>query len=146
MPSLPTESQKTDSIQLSSTGGQQDSQEDLYVSGGKWEDEEERRFYEDIQDLRDYVPKSILGIDEDEKAAPEADDANHNEREKQVDEDVKQIEDELSRLQMTHAEGKDTALNGHAPNGKADHAASDDDDEDELVALLNFSISIHHRQ
>ena len=30
----------------------------------KWEDEEERRFFEDIQDLRDFVPKSVLGFTE----------------------------------------------------------------------------------
>ena len=36
------------------------------LRGGKWEDEEERRFFEDIPDLKDYVPKSVLGIEEEE--------------------------------------------------------------------------------
>ncbi len=35
----------------------------MIVVGGKWEDEEERRYYEDVQDLKDYVPSSVLGID-----------------------------------------------------------------------------------
>ena len=43
MPTLPTQSQKADSILLSSDKGKQGVDEDIYILGGKWEDEEERR-------------------------------------------------------------------------------------------------------
>ena len=63
MPTLPAATQKNDSI-LVSTTGQNEVSEEIYTTGGKWEDEEERRFFEDIQDLRDFVPKSVLGFTE----------------------------------------------------------------------------------
>ena len=50
MPTLPAATQKNDSI-LVSTTGQNEISEEIYTTGGKWEDEEERRFFEDIQDL-----------------------------------------------------------------------------------------------
>src|SRR5208283_2739547 len=65
LPSLPTDSQKYDSILIGGNPNQagEESDDPLLVSGGKWEDEEERRFFEDVQDLRDFVPASVLGIE-----------------------------------------------------------------------------------
>ncbi|KAF4563394.1 hypothetical protein EYR36_003837 [Pleurotus pulmonarius] len=70
MPTLPTSSQKSESIQIGvNNGSSLEDADDIVVTGGKWEDEEERRFFEDIQDLKDFVPKSVLGIDESEANA-----------------------------------------------------------------------------
>lgn len=120
MPTLPSAAQKSDSIIVTS-GGQQTSQEDIYTSGGKWEDEEERRFYEDIQDLRDFVPKSVLGLDEtDKQSADEKADYNKNkdeeaekERKRQEENEAKELAKELKRLEL--ADGNKDAI--QANNG-----------------------------
>ncbi|KAG1777245.1 hypothetical protein EV702DRAFT_1197573 [Suillus placidus] len=59
MPSLPTVSQKSDSIQIRANAILGDDEDPLANSGGKWEDEEERRFFEDIQDLKDHAKVSF---------------------------------------------------------------------------------------
>ena len=69
----------------------------LSTTGGKWEDEEERRFFEDIQDLRDFVPKSMLGLEDGgDKSSP-------GEEEKKPDEDLKvdmkKLDEELAGLE-----------------------------------------------
>ena len=107
MPTLPSATQKSDSI-IVTGGGQQATQEDIYVTGGKWEDEEERRFYEDIQDLRDFVPKSVLGLAEvDKQATGEKSDINkgkneeaEKERKKQEENEARELEKELKRLEL----------------------------------------------
>ncbi|KAG8747796.1 hypothetical protein FRC10_011241 [Ceratobasidium sp. 414] len=100
MPSLPSASQKNDSILLldgSSTlriGGTED-----LPANSKWEDEEERRFYEDITDLKDFVPKTILGVDavapKDEKMANP--DSNIT-KEEQEEEDIARLEAEMQNM------------------------------------------------
>lgn len=78
MPSLPASTQKTDSIGLS-TGNrnrEEDNENLTYGRGTQWEDEEERKFYEDIIDLKDCVPKALLNINETEtESSPKASDA-----------------------------------------------------------------------
>lgn len=65
MPSLPTDETRADSIGLSTGGaGAGAISDDVQYATSKWEDEEERRFYEDIQDLKDFVPKTFLGLDD----------------------------------------------------------------------------------
>lgn len=69
-PSLPSASQKSESILLSTSNRVNGESDDVITSTSKWEDEEERRFYEDIQDLKEFVPSSVLGTDsvEDDEA------------------------------------------------------------------------------
>jgi regulator of nonsense transcripts 2 len=72
MPTLPTASYKSDSIGLS-TGDRQrgDDLDNMGVgSGSQWEDEEERKFYEDTIDLKDWVPRSFLNIQDGETESP----------------------------------------------------------------------------
>jgi hypothetical protein len=65
MPHLPTDESRAESIGLSTGGGAAGSAgDDGQFATSKWEDEEERRFYEDIQDLKDFVPKGFLGLDD----------------------------------------------------------------------------------
>lgn len=102
------------------TGLGEDGELVLSTSGGKWEDEEERRFFEDIQDLRDYVPKNMLGLEDGEdKTSP-------GEREKESEEDLKvdmeKLDEELAGLERG-------AANGVTQEGGTDDGASDDEDK-----------------
>lgn len=75
MPDLPSDETRTDSIGLSANvpgHGANAEDEGVQYATSKWEDEEERRFYEDIQDLKDFVPKGFLGLNE--KGEPEGTD------------------------------------------------------------------------
>ena len=105
MPTLPTAQQQKDTM-LISQNGRHDIQDDMAVSGGKWEDEEERRFYEECPDLRRSVPSSFLGLE-----GGEAEDANRTaesssakevaEERKQRDAiEAKELEHELQRLSL----------------------------------------------
>jgi len=132
MPSLPTTSQKNESVLLLSaaSGGQQDSEESSFPTGGKWEDEEERRFYEDLQDLRDFVPKSVLGLDGADKGGEK-----DNEDEAGGDQDAKEKERkdvEQAEIHKLEKEIEGLGLNGveKAPNGTVESA---DDQEDECA-------------
>ncbi|WWC90992.1 uncharacterized protein L201_005931 [Kwoniella dendrophila CBS 6074] len=59
------------------------------ISGGIWDDEEERRFYEDLVDLKEVVPSGLLGIKESNKQNDESvSDINENEASRGNDDDV----------------------------------------------------------
>lgn len=103
MPSLPTASQKSDSILIGTNSTSSFSNDDgdvINTAGGKWEDEEERRFFEDVQDLKDFVPKSILGVEEGEGKDQESEESKEkrNERHEQDREYIKKLEEELEKL------------------------------------------------
>lgn len=101
MPSLPTASQKSDSIQIGSNPGGilADESDDISLaSGGKWEDEEERKFFEDIQDLKDFVPKSVLGIETEERTDKAADEEREKAEKEKADVEAKKLEQELEGL------------------------------------------------
>jgi regulator of nonsense transcripts 2 len=115
LPSLPTISQKSDSILIGSNNPNHlsDDSDDILVTGGKWEDEEERRFFEDIQDLKDFVPSSVLGIDEAGEEEGEEGKEKEKERLDREKEEVRKLEEELQKLdQETSADA--------APNGGSD--------------------------
>lgn len=102
LPVLPTSSQKSDSILIGSNtndnGG--DDADEISFAGAKWEDEEERRFFEDVQDLKDFVPKSVLGIDgDDEKEDAEDTDTEKSKAEREKEE-VRKLEEELEKLSI----------------------------------------------
>jgi regulator of nonsense transcripts 2 len=70
------------------------------LTGGKWEDEEERRFFEDVQDLKDFVPRGVLGIDETDGKDSESDPDGEKEKERieKEKEEVRKLEEELENL------------------------------------------------
>ena len=114
MPNLPSASQKSESIMIGSNAGRDFGEDgELTMStGGKWEDEEERRFFEDIQDLREYAPKGMLGLEDGEdKTSPE-------EEEKKLEEDLKvdmeKLDEELAGLENKVANGvtEEASTNG----------------------------------
>ncbi len=126
MPTLKTASQKSESIQIGVSSGSSllggDSDE-LTGAGGKWEDEEERRFYEEIPDLKDYVPRSVLGIEGD------GDEENEDGKEKERQE-KERVEEEVRKLEEELADMKIDADGGVTINGKGEEVA---EDADELV-------------
>lgn len=103
LPSLPTNSQKSDSILIGSNRSNHlagDENDEIMGSGGKWEDEEERRFFEDVQDLKDFVPRGVLGIDETEgkDSDNDLDGEKEKERIEKEKEEVRKLEEELENL------------------------------------------------
>uniref|UniRef100_A0A0W0FH57 MIF4G domain-containing protein n=1 Tax=Moniliophthora roreri TaxID=221103 RepID=A0A0W0FH57_MONRR len=100
LPTLPTSSRKTESIQIGLSNGNvlggEDS-EKIFTAGGKWEDEEERKFYEEVQDLKDFVPKSVLGL-EGEQKSQEEDEEQLKKRMEQEKEEFRKLEEELEKL------------------------------------------------
>ncbi|KAJ7096222.1 armadillo-type protein [Mycena epipterygia] len=103
LPSLPTNSQKSDSILIGSNRSNNlagDDADETMGSGGKWEDEEERRFFEDVQDLKDFVPRGVLGIDEMEGKESDSDLEGEKEKDRieKEREEVRKLEEELENL------------------------------------------------
>ncbi|KAG2148518.1 ARM repeat-containing protein [Suillus cothurnatus] len=123
MPSLPTASQKSDSIQIGGNAVSGDEEDPLVISGGKWEDEEERRFFEDIQDLKDFVPKSVLGIESDEKEDNEAAEEREKAEKEKADAEAKKLEEELEGLKQDG--------DGDRVNGRKDDTAEPEVREEE---------------
>lgn len=127
MPALPTASQRSDSIQIggnASTGAGDDADVAFTTSGGKWEDEEERKFFEDIQDLKDFVPKNFLGIDAEEKT--EFEEKERVEREK-AEAEAKNLAEELKSLE--------TNGDFHNNNTLAEPAGSVDEEDGNVTPI-----------
>lgn len=118
LPSLPTTSQKSDSILIGANNANHlgdDSDEALLTSGGKWEDEEERRFFEDIPDLKDFVPKSVLGIEDEER---EVDEEREKAEKAKAEEEARKLEEELEGLKLGDSNtAKESIGNGKPVQG-----------------------------
>lgn len=128
MPLLPTISNKSDSIQIGASGGNtsDDAEDGLFSTGGKWEDEEERRFFEDIQDLKDFVPRNFLGIEDEGRDETEGKDRAEKERaeaEAEAEAEAKKLEKELEGLK---ANG-DAHSNGFASGNRAESVDEESD-------------------
>jgi regulator of nonsense transcripts 2 len=115
-------SQKSDSILIGSSNPNQlmDDTDELTVTGGKWEDEEERRFFEDLQDLKDFVPSSVLGIDNSAEGESEKDNEKEKERVDREKEEVRKLEEELQKLDQD-------APPDHFADGDQDAVADDEE-------------------
>lgn len=127
MPALPTASQKSDSIQIGSNSGgifADESEDASLASGGKWEDEEERKFFEDIQDLKDFAPKSVLGIESDEGTDKAADEEREKVEKEKAEAEAKKLEQELEGLK---ANG-DIHTNGDFHHGDGLDSPNDEED------------------
>lgn len=125
LPSLPTSSHASSSIQIGNNTGSilNDDAEELALaaSGGKWEDEEERRFFEDIQDLREVVPKSILGVEDGKDEKEEKGDEEVERARKAEEEEVRKLEEELAGLKdKEHEVTKTNGINGDETEAEDD--------------------------
>lgn len=134
MPTLPTSSSTGNSIQIGTNSGallSDDAEEAAFAAlGGKWEDEEERRFFEDIQDLREIVPKSILGIEDTKDVVKECHESDAEAKKNAEDEEVKKLQEELAGL-----EAQDGTL--RVINGKVD-SQEIEEEENVTYAVLFF--------
>ena len=96
--------------------------EDGMLAGGIWDDEEEMRFYEEILDLKQVVPASLLGLKEaqvaegDGKDAGEAVDAEA--KRKQDEEDIKRQLEELA-IEKPEPEAEATEMAREGSNATA---------------------------
>ncbi|KZT08499.1 transcription factor [Laetiporus sulphureus 93-53] len=129
MPTLKTAAQKSESILIgTNTGIGGVGMEIETVTGGKWEDEEERRFFEDIPDLKNYVPRNVLGVESEADEGTEGDSKEKEEKEK-VEEQVRKLEEELAGLKVAE-EGE---MNGDvtATEANIEEGAQKDEDEDD---------------
>lgn len=106
LPKLPTSSQKSDSIQIGSNQGSLLAESDEPLPpGSKWVDEEERKFYEDFPDLKDFVPASVLGLNESTQADGNSKKAEEEkEKEEREKEEIRKLEEELKDLSVDGAE------------------------------------------
>jgi regulator of nonsense transcripts 2 len=109
LPSLPATSQKSDSILIGANSALHlgDDADEALSTSGKWEDEEERRFFEDIPDLKDFVPKSVLGIEDEER---QVDEEMEKAEKAKAEEEARKLEEELEGLKL----GGDGNGNGEA--------------------------------
>lgn len=133
LPTLKTAAQKAESIQIGTHSGRTVlSVESDPIAGGKWEDEEERRFFEEIPDLKDYVPRSVLGVEEesDESIADSIQEKEKREQQK-VLEEVEKLERELSVLQIENEENAQSLVDDSAGRTAQDSDAEIADIEDE---------------
>lgn len=92
--------------------------------GGMWEDEEERKFYEDIVDLSEFVPGGILGVKEKleddkhkDKAAEDGAEQERKEREQREADDVKR---QLENLDEGASAAPDAVDDASAAEAEAD--------------------------
>jgi regulator of nonsense transcripts 2 len=138
MPILPTSSSTGNSIQIGTNTGalfSDEAEEAAFAAlGGKWEDEEERRFFEDIQDLSEIVPKSILGVEESKGIVKGVDESEAEAKKNAEDEEVKRLEEELAGLE---------APSPPLPvNGKVDSLEAEEEEDDGYATfLVGFVIS-----
>lgn len=104
MPHLPTVAEQTSSIGLADGSSSRGGDGDDVTAVGKWEDEEERRFYEDIPDLKDFVPKSILGVDgvatDDSTKSSNGDAVDDEAAQKREANDLLRLESEMEQLKI----------------------------------------------
>jgi regulator of nonsense transcripts 2 len=105
MPALPTAASLAKSgLQIVEGQSSFTVREDGAVPGGIWDDDEERRFYEEILDLKQVVPASLLGLKE-EKGSADGESGGSAERTAEADAKRKQDEEDIRRQleQMEHA-------------------------------------------
>jgi regulator of nonsense transcripts 2 len=141
MPKLAKASAKTDSIQIGANDGTRlsgDDSDDFNISGGKWEDEEERRFYEDIQDIKDFVPWSVLGLEQEaDKSEPETEESLQTKADKEKEE-VRKLEEELEKLADNGA-----GLAESADSASGEEAESDEDEYVDQIIKTSQNPLIH---
>lgn len=105
MPALPTAASLAKSgLQIVEGQSSFTVREDGAVPGGIWDDDEERRFYEEILDLKQVVPASLLGLKE-EKGSADGESGGSAETTAEADAKRKQDEEDIRRQleQMEHA-------------------------------------------
>ncbi|WVF65338.1 hypothetical protein IAT40_000064 [Kwoniella sp. CBS 6097] len=104
-PVLPTAASLSKSgLQIVESASSFTVRDDGPIAGGIWDDEEERRFYEDLIDLKEVVPSGLLGIKESKGKATEegvnGEDGHGREGEEERKLAAQKVEEEDIRRQL----------------------------------------------
>lgn len=121
MPTLQTSSNRNESIGVSLDASSAFAEREEWTPGGKWEDDEERRFHEDLSDLKDYVPRSVLGIESEEEQSGRS---GQEDRELQKRE-IEELEAEVAKLASTTHPERRSKVDARE---EGDDADNEDDD------------------
>ncbi|OXM78214.1 hypothetical protein C364_04151 [Cryptococcus neoformans Bt63] len=79
------------------------------IAGGIWDDEEEQKFYQDLIDLKEVVPASLLGIREKSKEEEDHEGSgSQREEEKEEEEAARKADEEALRKQLEQMELADS--------------------------------------
>ncbi|EJT53100.1 hypothetical protein A1Q1_00107 [Trichosporon asahii var. asahii CBS 2479] len=144
MPTLPTAASISKSgLQIVDSASTFTVREDGAVPGGIWDDDEERRFYENLPDLQDLVPPSILGIkqktaDEKKPENAEGEEGGEEAAPDAEEEAQRKVQDDIRR-QLEQLELESSAAESETPqpmdrnetvlsNGSGPQDGSPDDD------------------
>ncbi|ODN80903.1 hypothetical protein L202_03029 [Cryptococcus amylolentus CBS 6039] len=126
-PVLPTAATLSKSgLQIVDSGSSFTVRNDGPIAGGIWDDEEEQRFYEDLIDLKEVVPSSLLGIKE--KSAKEKDEEPGNAEEEQIEK--QKAEEEELRKQLEQMELADSQAQPESEKQGIDAVNAGGDAED----------------
>lgn len=127
-PTLPTAASLSKSgLQIVESTSSFTVRDDGPIAGGIWDDEEEQKFYEDLIDLKEVVPASLLGIREKSKEEDqEGGGSRDNKREEEEkEEEAHKAEEEALRKQLEQMELADS------------HAQPEPEPESELEPQLH---------
>ena len=117
-PVLPTATSLSQSgLQIVETQSTFTVRDDGLLAGGIWDDEEEKRFYEDLLDLKAMVPAGLLGIKEAEAEVKAEESVTDEHTEQKFDEE--DIKRQLEELDLGKAE-----LNGGVEMARDGSSAS----------------------
>lgn len=92
--------------------------------GGMWEDDEQRRFYEDVPDLAELVPAGLLGVEKKEEEKAEVEEQGQGDKEK-LEEEKKKEREMMEAVQRELEEFE----KGGSAGAEAENGANQEDDK-----------------
>lgn len=108
-PTLPTAASLSKSgLQIVESTSSFTVRDDGPIAGGIWDDEEEQKFYQDLIDLKEVVPASLLGIREKSKDEDHEGSGSQREEEKEEEEAARKADEEALRKQLEQMELADS--------------------------------------
>lgn len=109
-PTLPTAASLSKSgLQIVESTSSFTVRDDGPIAGGIWDDEEEQKFYQDLIDLKEVVPASLLGIREKSKEEEDHEGSgSQREEEKEEEEAARKADEEALRKQLEQMELADS--------------------------------------
>nr|XP_018259411.1 uncharacterized protein I303_08339 [Kwoniella dejecticola CBS 10117]OBR81569.1 hypothetical protein I303_08339 [Kwoniella dejecticola CBS 10117] len=120
-PTLPTAASLGKSgLQIVESASSFTVREDGPVAGGIWDDEEERRFYEDLVDLKEVVPSGLLGIKESKQDAAEGPNGSGSGTGEDVGVDEKQKQKQKADEEDLQRQLEQMDLNSDQPTSTTD--------------------------
>ncbi|WVQ73762.1 hypothetical protein IAR50_003342 [Cryptococcus sp. DSM 104548] len=134
-PVLPTAATLSKSgLQIVDSGSSFTVRTDGPIAGGIWDDEEEQRFYEELIDLKEVVPSSLLGIKEaSAKDKGEESEKTEEERLKEQKAEEEELRKQLEQMELADSQAQpETEKQGIEANqvGDAEDIAEDSADEE----------------